>query len=486
MTIEVILLVASVLLFLSVVASKISDRYGVPILILFLTIGMLAGSESVGKIYFDDPWLAKTLGTVALTFILFAGGFETNKKDIKEIFLGGLSLSSLGVLLTAITVGLFSTAILKFTLMEGLLLGAIVSSTDAAAVFNVLRANKIKLKGNLQPLLEFESGSNDPMAVFLTVGIIGLLKDPQLSPFHLLPDFIMDMGIGTLSAFIFGGLGIALINHLRLTHNGLYPALIIALVFFTYAVTTMVKGNGFLAVYVTGILIGNANIIHKKTIQHFCDGIAWLMQIAMFLTLGLLVFPSRIIPVINVGVFIALFLIFFARPLSVFISLTFTKFNIREKLFISWVGLRGAVPIILATFPLLAHIPKADLIFNIVFFIVLTSVLFQGTTLPIIAKLLNLIEPFNPNNKYPFDLKKASENNANLENFIVPYDSVAIGKPLYKLNIPKGCLIALISRDETFLVPNGETKLEAGDVLLIIADKEDFLKVHTILSSKKI
>ncbi|MDE2027086.1 MAG: potassium/proton antiporter [Candidatus Omnitrophica bacterium] len=477
---ETLLLIFGAMLLLSVVASKISDNFGVPVLILFLTIGMLAGSDGIGKIYFDDPALTNALSTIALTFILFSGGFETNLKDIKPIYLSGLSLSTLGVLISALLVGLFASLVLKFSMEEGFLLGAIVASTDAAAVFNVLRTNKVSLRGHLQPLLEFESGSNDPMAVFLTVGIIGLLKDPGLSPLQLLPRFFIDMGIGAAAAVVLARVGIFIINRLRLSLSGLYPALIIALVLSIYSATQIIKGNGFLAVYIAGILIGNANLLHKRTIKNFSDGIAWLMQIIMFLTLGLLAFPSQIVPVAVTGLLVSAFLIFAARPAAVFISLAGSKLNIAEKMLVSWVGLRGAVPIILATFPLMAHIPKAEIIFNIVFFIVLTSSLLQGTTLSLVAKYLKVAAPLK-NRQASLEFGNG-ETDAGLEDLIVPYNSPASGRPLYKLDIPKGCLIALISRNDKSFVPNGQTVIEEGDVLLVIANKQDLQKLQSILN----
>ncbi len=485
LSVEIILLIIAALLFLSVAASKVSNRFGVPVLLLFLTIGMLAGSEGIGGIYYNDPWLTKTLGTIALAFILFSGGFEMDKKDIKHILLPGLSLSTAGVLLTALFVGLFTTLVFKFSLMEGLLLGAIVSSTDAAAVFDVLRSNKVGLQGRLQPLLEFESGSNDPMAVFLTVGIINLLQHPSLSPIYLIPEFFLDMGIGAVCAFALGHAGIFIINRLNLNNSGLYPALLISLVLFIYGATTFIHGNGFLAVYIAGIIIGNANLIHKKTIKNFCDGTAWLMQIIMFLMLGLLVFPSKIVPVIGIGLLVSIFLIFIARPLSVFISLGLTKMNVQEKTLIAWVGLRGAVPIILATFPLLAHVPKADMIFNIVFFIVLASVLLQGTTLPMVAKLLGVNVPLKTKRNYPIEFEHSEEINANLEDLIVPYNSSAVNKPLFELGVPKGSLIALICRDEKYFIPDGSTVLNGGDVLLVIANNQDLQKLQSILNHLK-
>lgn len=484
LSVETILLIIGILLLVSVAASKISDRFGVPVLVLFLAIGMLAGSEGIGGIYYDDPWLTKTFGTIALAFILFSGGFETNIQDIRRLFFSGLSLSTLGVLITTLLVGIFTTYALNFTLLEGLLLGAIVSSTDAAAVFSMLRSNNVGLRGKLRPLIEFESGSNDPMAVFLTVGIIGLLTHPETSALDLIPSFVLDMGIGAAAAYALSRLCIMTINHLKLTHDGLYPALIIAMVIMIYALTTLIHGNGFLAAYLSGIWIGNANLIHKNTIKNFCDGNAWLMQIVMFLTLGLLVFPSHIIPVMGAGLLVSLFLMFVARPASVFISLFFTKMNVQEKTMVAWVGLRGAVPVILATFPMLAGIPKADMIFNIVFFIVLTSILIQGSTIPAMAKWLKVDVPLKNKRRHPLGFEHTGEINAQLEDIIVPFNSPAVGKPLVALGIPKGCLISLISRDDQYFIPNGSTVLNEADVLLVIANKHDLQKLQAILTHK--
>jgi len=485
-TIETILFITAVLLFLSVVASKVSDKFGVPVLILFLTIGMLAGSEGVGGISFNDPWLAKSLGTIALIFILFAGGFDTDWKETRHVLRSGFLLSTLGVLMTAITVGLFAAYILKISIMEGLLLGSIVSSTDAAAVFSILRAKNVSLRGKLKPLLELESGSNDPMAVFLTIGMIGLLQNQNLSIASLIPAFLIDMGIGAAAAFVLSKVLIFIINHLKLSYEGLYPALLISLSLFTFTVTTALKGNGFLAVYLTGILIGNANLLHKKTIKSFYDGTAWLMQIIMFLALGLLVFPSHIIPIIGSGLLISAFLMFVARPLSVFLCLAPSKLNLREKTMVSWVGLRGAVPIILATFPLLAGVPQAEMIFNIVFFIVLTSVLFQGTTLPLISRLLKVDAPIQNKRIYPIEFEYTGEIDAELQEVIVPYGSQTVGKPLFQVGIPQDCLVVLIARDEKFFIPNGATLLNEGDVLLVLANNVALKKLHTVINSRNV
>lgn len=392
-SIEHILVGAAMLLLFSVLASKASDKLGIPALLIFLIVGMLAGSDGPGGIHFDDPYIAQFLGVVALSLILFAGGLDTNWASVRPVLWGGLALSTSGVLITALFVGWFAIAFLDFSLLEGLLLGAIISSTDAAAVFSVLRSQKVSLRGNLKPLLELESGSNDPMAVLLTIGFVRLLQNPSESIIVLIPMFIKQLLIGATMGYLSGRAMVYLINNLKLGYDGLYPVLSLSLVIITYGATSIVGGNGFLAVYMSGITMGNHNFIRKKSLIRFHDGIAWLMQISMFLVLGLLVFPSRLIHVIWEGLTVSIFLMFVARPAGVFLSTIPFKLSFKDRTMISWVGLRGAVPIILATFPLLAGIEKAEMLFNIVFFIVLTSALIQGTTIPLIAKWIGVDAP---------------------------------------------------------------------------------------------
>lgn len=473
MTIENILLWVSVLTLISILASKFTDRLAIPALLLFLAIGMLAGSEGFGGIYFNDPQLAKSIGVIALIFIIFSGGLDTNWKDIRPIILPGIALSTLGVLITAIVVGFFAVYILKFSFFEGLLLGSIVSSTDTAAVFNILRSRRISLKSPLKPLLEFESGSNDPMAVFLTVGFITILTAKNTNIVFLIPRFALDMGGGVLVGYLIAKAAILIINHLKLEYEGLYPVLTISLVLLTYSVAAILKCNGFLAVYLAGLLIGNSDFPNKRMVLRFHDGIAWLMQIAMFLTLGLLVFPSHILPVMGVGLLIAVVLMVLARPISVLLCLLPLRLSAGKKAMVAWVGLRGALPIILATFPLLAGIPQARTIFNVVFFVVLTSVLIQGTTIPFVSKLLKVDAPFAKKRNYPIEFEKSEGIDAELTDVIVPYESVAAGKRIADLNTPDKCLIMLISRGDKFIIPSGPTVLEGGDVLLVLANKED-------------
>jgi cell volume regulation protein A len=479
---EYLLLGGSVLLLFSIIASKISDRFGVPALLLFLAIGMIAGSEGLGGIYFDDPWLAKSIGVVALIFIIFSGGLDTNWKDTKSIVWPGVVLSTLGVLLTAIITGFFAVCLLKFSFLEGMLLGSIVSSTDAAAVFAILRSKRISLRSPLKPLLEFESGSNDPMAVFLTIGFISLLAEKSTNVAYLIPKFILDMGMGAIVGYLMAKFVIFFINHLKLEYEGLYLGLMISLVLLIYTIAILLKGNGFLAVYIAGLMLGRAEFPGKKMTLKFHDGLAWLMQIVMFVTLGLLVFPSRIVPLIGVGVLLTVLLMVIARPLSVMLCLLPFKMGIRKKIMIAWVGLRGSVPIILATFPFMAGIPQADIYFNIVFFVVIASVFIQGTSIPFVSKILNLDVPFAYRKSYPIEFEKTDGIDAELTDIIVPYNSSVVGKKISDLNIPEKCLIMLISRNDKFIIPSGSVIIEGGDVLLVLASTADFLALQQTLA----
>ena len=365
-------------------------------MVLFLLIGMLAGSDGPGGIPFDDPWLAQLLGVVSLTLMLFSGGVDTEWRQIRPVLWRGLSLATIGVFITTFLVGLFVVWLLGFSLWEGVLLGAIVSSTDAAAVFAVLRTRKVEVKKGLVPLLELESGCNDPMAVFLTIGMLQLIEHPSTSLLDLLLLFARQMGIGALAG-VGVGLGLPwLIQRIHLKQEGLYPVLTVAAALFTYGGTALLGGSGFLAAYLVGLFLGQCEFAQKESLFRFHDGLAWLLQLAMFLALGLLVFPSRLVPVAGAGLLVAGFLLLVARPLSVLIALFFARMQFNEKLFVSWVGLRGAAPIILTTFPLLAGLSVAGTMFNLVFFLVLVSVLVQGTSITWVARLLRIMPPTSP------------------------------------------------------------------------------------------
>ena len=474
---ENILLLGSILIFISIISSKTSFRIGIPTLILFLIIGMLAGSDGPGGIYFNDPEVAQLLGVIALTFILFSGGLDTKWESIKPIVRNGLALSTLGVFLTAALVGLFASYVLGFSIYEGLLLGAIVSSTDAAAVFSILRSKNFGLKGTIRPLLELESGSNDPMAYFLTISMIFLIQEPDVSLWSLIPKFFVEMALGVTCGYAFGKLMVWILNRIQLNIDGLYPVLVLSLVFFTFSFTERISGNGFLSVYISALILGNSNFIHKKSLMRFYDGQAWLMQIVMFLTLGLLVYPKQIVPIVGEGVMISAFLILVARPVSVFVSLAFAKdMNFRKKLFISWVGLRGAAPIVFATYPLLADIEYAHTIFHLVFFISVSSVLLQGTTLPYVAKWLHVSVPWKIKRSFPLDIELKDDLKSELVEMDIPEDSPAAGRPVVDLNLPKSAIIVLIHRAGKYFTAGGDTVLQTGDHLLLMADSKDTVR----------
>jgi cell volume regulation protein A len=362
-----------------------------------------------------------------------------------------------------------------FSIYEGLLLGSIVSSTDSAAVFSILRSKSLALKGNLRPVLELESGSNDPMAYILTIVFTGLVINQDSGFFAILPMFLRQLLLGGLLGLAFGKIGSIVINRIKLDFEGLYIVLVIAIMFFSFSATDFIGGNGFLAVYIAAIYLGNQELIHKKKMLKSFDSFAWLMQIILFLTLGLLVFPKQIIPVMGIGLIISIFLIIVARPLSVFICLIPFKLQLRSRLFISWVGLRGAVPIVFATYPLIAGAEKANMIFNIVFFISITSVLMQGTTLPLVAKLLHLALPEKVKQRTQTDIELDDGIKSNLSEIVIPENCSTIGKQIVQLGLPKTTMISFIQRDNKYLTPTGSTTLMRNDKLYVLSEDEDSL-----------
>jgi len=485
MDIDAVLLIGSLLVLLSIGIAKLSDNLGVPVLLLFLGVGMLAGPEGPWGIRAVDAGTARSVGIMALVFILFAGGLDTKWNSVRRIFWQSASLATLGVLFTAFAVGLFAQFFLGFTIVEGFLLGAVISSTDAAAVFALLRSKNVSLQGTLTPILELESGSNDPMAVFLTMGLIQIHTVPDSSAWDILLLFIYQMGFGAVIGLGLGKAMVFLLNHLKFTYQGFYPVFSIAFAAFVYAATSAINGSGFLAVYVAGLVVGNSEIVQRRSLFRFFDGLAWLSQIGMFLTLGLLVFPSHVASVLGGGLLVSAFLMFVARPLGVFLSLALTKLQWREKALVSWVGIRGAVPIILATFPLLANLPNAEALFNIVFFIVLTSALLQGWSVPLAARLLKMDAPLPRRLDYPLEFEGPRGTETELIDLVVPYSAAAAGKPLVELGFPEDSLIVLIIRNEEFIVPSGGSVLQAGDTLLALTTKRSLPAVRKIFSEQR-
>lgn len=480
MGISIYLLTGAVLLLISIYSSKLTEKFGIPALLLFLAIGMLVGSDGLNIIYFDDYELAQTLAIIALIYILFSGGLDTKWEDVRPIVGTGLLLSTISVLISALIVGFVATLILGVSLLEGMLLGAIISSTDAAAVFSVLGTNKIGLKHHLKELIEFESGTNDPMAIFLTVGLIQLLIIPETGLLDVSWLFLQQMGIGLIGGFILGRFAIWVFNHINLSYDGLYPVLALTIVPFIYAATDLLGGSGFLAVYIAGLLMGNVTLVHQKSLMNFFDGLGWLMQICMFLTLGLLVFPTEIVSIAGPGLLIALSLILIGRPFSIFAGLMFSRFDLRSKLLVSWTGLRGAVPIILATFPLVAGLQHAELFFSIVFFVVVTSVIIQGPTIPYIARWLKKDMPYEEKMRYPIEFDSSADTKKALKEVELESGDFAVGKKIYELELPDDMLITLINREGQLFIPGGTSELKENDKLLILTTKESMSTILNI------
>lgn len=483
MILNEILLIASILLISAIIFNKIGGKFGVPSLVIFILVGILAGSDGILGIYFEDFTLAQFVGIVAISYILFMGGLSVNIKELKPVVAEGSVLATLGVFATGIIVGLCSYFLLDLPMLECMLLGAIISSTDAAAVFGVLRSKSISLDYNLKPLLEFESGSNDPMAVFLTLGVIGLITG-QLDSLGLVFDFFKQMLLGIAFGYLIARGTAWIINRIRLEYDSLYVVITLASVLFTYSFISIIGGNGFIGVYICGLALASMKFVNKKTLIKFHDAVAWLMQIVMFLILGLLVNFKDGFAYTKQAFLIALILTFVARPIAVFLTTFPFKRSLKEKLMISWVGLRGAAPIVLATFPLTENVPHAMEIFNIVFFVVIISVLLQGTTIPYFAKLLKVDAPLEVNHDSVLEYGGKDSNNKMIE-FTVADSAEAAGKQLFELNLPQGALVSLIYKNGEYIIPTGSTTIEPCDVLFVLMDKTKETQVRKIICTEK-
>lgn len=477
LTAEPLIMLGAILLVAAVLLSKTSARWGVPSLLLFLLLGMAAGSEGLLGVAFADFELSRNVGVYALAFILFDGGLGTAWSDVRRVLGRGVVLASVGTLLSALVLGSLAAIILNLDLLEGMLLGAVIASTDAAAVFSILRSQGVTLHTRLRSLLELESGSNDPMAVFLTVGIITLIQGTG-TPLGLAGMFVLQMTVGVVVGWLVARGAVIVINRLNLDVSGLYPAMTIGFVLLIYEGTTWLGGSGFLAVYVAGIVMARQRFLHKESLLQFHDSLAWLMQIAMFVLLGLLVFPSHLVPVIGQSLLVAALLIFVARPAAVLLTMAPFRLPVRELALVSWVGLRGAVPIILATFPVVEGIDGGETIFNVVFFVVLTSVSVQGTTIPVVARRLGLV-PDARTDSEPADAVDRPE--SDLTEVAVMAGAPADGRTIVQLELPPRALILLVRRGDGSFMPTGGTMLLAGDRVVMRAEGEDLVAATRIL-----
>lgn len=473
---ESLLLFGAVIIFISIFISKAGSRFGVPTLLLFLMVGMLFGSDGLG-IQFNSMESAQAIGIVALSIILFTGGMDTKFSEIKPIILPGILLATIGVVLTAVITGLFIYLIsgsaiisISFSLPLSILLASTMSSTDSASVFNILRSQKMGLKNNLRPMLELESGSNDPVAYMLTIAMIGAVNSGQgISFWDILIKFLIQLSVGALAGFCFGKLAVWVVNKINLQNLSLYPILVLCFIFFTYSMTDVLHGNGYLAVYLAGIIVGNHPLVRKLETSTFLDGLTWLFQIVMFLILGLLVNPHEMLTVAPFALLVGVFMILIARPLTVFLTLLpFRKISLQSKAFISWVGLRGAVPILFATYPVIDKVPNSNMIFNIVFFITIVSLIVQGTTIPKVAKLLKLTEKLEKQGN-DFGIVFPEEIDSKLWDVDVTEAMLEYGNRLVDMKLPKGILAIMIKRGDEYIIPNGTLEIKAGDKLLLVS-----------------
>jgi cell volume regulation protein A len=478
-TTENIFFLGSFLVLVSILISKTGYRFGIPTLLLFLFTGMAFGSEGLG-LHFDSPQQTQFIGMVALSVILFSGGMETKFKEIKCVMAPGVLLATLGVVLTTAITGAFifglsrwSQLDIQLSLMVSMLLAATMSSTDSASVFNLLRTQKIGLKHNMRPLLELESGSNDPMAYMLTIALMEVVvSGSQFSVTTLLFSLAEQFVLGGALGYAAGRFAVWLVNRINLPNASLYPVLLLSVVFITFTLTDMLHGNGYLAVYIAGLVVGNSKLSYRREMSTFLDGLTWLLQIVLFLTLGLLVNPSEMMGVSMVAMAIAVFMMLVARPVSVLLCLLpFRDIPLRGKAFVSWVGLRGAVPIIFATYPLIHGVEGANILFNIVFFITLLSLIIQGSSITWAARRLGLEGP-PEHTPSEFGVEIPEELGPQLREVTLTQDMLASGNLLSQMNIPKGTLVMMVKRGKTVIVPNGQLPMEEGDILLCLSGKK--------------
>lgn len=479
LSIETLIFLSSTMLIIGVIATKFSTRLGLPALVLFLIVGMSLN----GYVYFENVHLTQLIGIMALIIILFEGGTQTKWNHVRPILGASSILATFGVLITTLVTGWAAMFILNVSLLEGMLFGAIVGSTDAAAVFSVLGNKNIRKK--LTSTLEVESGSNDPMAVFLTVAFIELIQMPDSSIWSVVGGFFIQMGLGLIIGLVLGKVTVLIINHIKLDASGLYPVLAMGFAIFTYAMTSALGGSGLLAVYVMAVFVGNSDLTYRFSILRFNEGFAWMMQIVMFILLGLLVFPEQLLGVIWQGIVLSIILMFIARPIAVFISMIFMKYNLKEQLFISWAGLKGAVPIVLATYPIVAGVENSGLIFNVVFFVVLISALVQGSTLSWIASKLGLTGKQNVDMMPTMELITLGTTNSEIMEVAMTQQSPAIGSSLTDLELPSDTLIIGIIRGGNIITPTGESVIDNDDTLYVLVHKKDREKVKAVLIGKK-
>lgn len=489
MQVEVVLLVLSLLFFASIFTDKIGYKFGVPALLLFLGVGMLFGPDGIGVIFNDDgvgymlqTETAEAISTIALCIILFSGGMDTRLTDIKPVMAPGVTLATIGVLLTALITGVIMFYMYDWVgatipLSLALLMAATMSSTDSASVFSILRTSGVGLKHNLRPLLELESGANDPMAYVLTTTLIGVVTaGAAVSGLEIVQTIVIQLVMGTVIGFFFGRGLVELMRRVRLSNESLYPIMVLTACIFIFSVTYFMKGNTYLAVYVGGLIIGNSKFTRKHQTKSFFDGLTWLSQLVMFLMLGLMVRPHELLSwhILLAGLIVSIVMVFISRPLSVWLCMIpFKQYTRNDKAFLSWVGLKGAVPIVFAIMCKAEGVPHADVLFNIIFLCTLVSLLVQGTSLSAMARKLNIAtEPVKLRKLEHFDLELPEEIQSSATEIEVTEDVIAKGNHLREITIPQHTLVIMVRRGEDFFVPTGQSELQVGDQLLVLTDND--------------
>ena len=477
---ENVVLVGALLLFVAVMAGKVAYRFGAPALLLFLGVGMLFGLNFIS---FRSVEMTQFVGMIALCIILFTGGMDTSFQEIKPIIGPGVVLATVGVVMTAMVLAGFVWLVapwldLEISFALALLLAATMSSTDSASVFSILRSKKQGLKQHLRPLLELESGSNDPMAYMLTILLIGIVTDTSgdVGMGMSIVYFVIQMVVGALSGYLIGRLAVWTINKINLANHSLYSVLLLAFIFFAFAFTDLIKGNGYLAVYLAGLVVGNHKLTQKRSLTVFFDGFTWLMQIVMFLTLGLFVNSDELFrpEVLILGCAVGAFMILVARPVTVFACLLpFRRFTTKARLYVSWVGLRGAVPILFAIYPMMANVEQAGLLFNVVFLSTIISLVVQGTTVSGMANMLGLAYE---ERESAFSVDIHEDMKSVLTEVEVNESMLDTGHTLKDITLPENTLVMMVCREGEYFVPQGKTELHLGDKLLVISDRGEELE----------
>lgn len=466
-----LMIVCGLILLICISSSKILYKFGVPMLLVFIVLGMLFGSDGVVGIYFDNYKLTSIVSSLALVFIMFYGGFGTNWNIAKKSAVPSILMSSLGVVITAGLTGLFCHFVLRTSILEGLLIGAVVGSTDAASVFSVLRSQKLNLKGTLAPLLEIESGSNDPIAYMLTIIILTLMSNAGVG--LIIPMLIRQILFGIIVGSILAKISVYILKRANFEVEGFYTIFVTAIAILSYALSEYIGGNGYLSVYMAGIILGNNRIPHKKSLVHFFDGLSWIMQIGLFFVLGLLAFPSKLPEVFIIAISISLFMMFIARPLATFIILRWFDYSNKEKIFISWVGFRGAASIVFAIYAVTYGVSIRNDIFHIIFFIALLSVAIQGTMTPILAKKLDLVDDNMPVLKTFNDYKE--DKSTKILEINIDENSKWVNKTIMDSDIPEEVLVVMIRRNNEVIIPKGSTEIKKGDILVLASNSFDNL-----------